>query len=408
VDISRKDIKIEGLFISAIIVRKIVSNWPDKFVIGLTGNIATGKSVVRRMLEHLGAYTIDADALAHRTYAKGAPGYQQVIDRFGKWLVGRDGEIDRSKLGNLVFNDAEAMSQLEAIVHPLVRQAAEMLIKRATQPVVVIEAIKLLEGDLRKVCDTIWVTNAPEEVQIERLVRKRGLSREKALERIKAQSPQSSKVKLANIVLTNTGSYDDLWKQVSAAWKEIVPGVAGSEPSDADATVRSAPRTTSGEFAVQRGKPKHSSVIAEFITRMSNGRRRVTADDVMADFGDKAYMLLQMDGRIAGLAGWQVENLVTRTTDIFLEANIDPKKALETLINEVERASGELQSEASLIFTMSELAAREDLWKSLGYERRTPETLGVQAWQDSAIELMSTGSALFFKQLRTDRILRPI
>jgi dephospho-CoA kinase len=408
VDIWRKDIKIEGSFTLEIIHEAFVSNWPEKFVIGLTGNIATGKSVVRRMLEHLGAYTIDADALTHRTYAKGAPGYQQVIDRFGKWLVGKDGEIDRSKLGNLVFNDPEAMNQLEAIVHPLVRQAAEMLIKRATQPVVVIEAIKLLEGDLRKVCDTIWVTNAPEEVQIERLMRKRGLTRDKALERIKAQSPQSAKVKLANIVLTNTGSYDDLWKQVSAAWKEIVPAGSAKEAVDPDATTKVAPRAPSGEFAVQRGKPKHSATIAEFITRMSNGKRKVTADDVMADFGDKAYMLLQTDGRIAGLAGWQVENLVARTTDIFLEANIDAKKALETLINEVERASGELQSEASLIFAMNDLAGREDLWKSMGYERRTPETLGVQAWQDAATELMSAGSSLFFKQLRTDRILRPI
>jgi len=382
-----------------------VSNWPGKFVIGLTGNVATGKSVVRRMLEHLGAYTIDADALTHRAYARGAPGYQPVIDKFGKWLVTKDGEIDRSKLGNLVFNDNDALAQLEAIVHPLVRQAAEMLIQRATQPVVVIEAIKLLEGDLRKVCNSIWVANAPEEVQVERLIRKRGLSREKALERIKVQSPQSSKLKLANIVLTNTGSYDDLWKQVTAAWKEIVPGASAIDP---DATVRTTPSASTGEFAVQRGRPKHSSTIAEFITRMSKGKRKVTADDVMADFGDKAYMLLQRDGKIAGLAGWQVENLVARTTDIFLEAHIDPKKALETLIHEVERASGELQSEASLIFPMNELATQEALWKSLGYERRTPETLGVQAWQDSATELMSAGSALFFKQLRTDRILRPI
>lgn len=382
-----------------------MSNWHGKFVIGLTGNVATGKSVVRRMLEHLGAYTIDADALTHRAYAKGAPGYQPVIDKFGKWLVTKDGEVDRSKLGNLVFNDNEALAQLEAIVHPLVRQAAEMLIQRATQPVVVIEAIKLLEGDLRKVCDSIWVANAPQEVQVERLMRKRGLSREKALERIRVQSPQGSKVKLANIVLTNTGSYDDLWKQVSAAWKEIVPAASSIDP---DATVRTTPSAATGKFAVQRGRPKHSSMIAEFITRMSKGKRKVTADDVMADFGDKAYMLLQLDGKIAGLAGWQVENLVARTTDIFLEAHIDPKKALETLIHEVERASSELQSEASLIFPMNELATQEALWKSLGYERRTPETLGVQAWQDSATELMSAGSALFFKQLRTDRILRPI
>ena len=382
-----------------------MSNWPGKFVIGLTGNIATGKSVVRRMLEHLGAYTIDADALTHRTYAKGAPGYQQVVDKFGKWLVNKDGEIDRSKLGNLVFNDNEAMVQLEAIVHPLVRQATEMLIKRSTQPVVVIEAIKLLEGDLRKVCDSIWVTNAPEKNQIERLIRKRGMSHDQAVERVHSQSAQSTKVAVANIVITNTGSYDDLWVQVSAAWKEIVPG---AKNADTESVIVKQAAPSSGEFSVKRGTPKNSSAIAELITRLSKGKHTMTADDVMEGFGDKAYMLLQLDGKLVGLAGWQVENLVTRTTDLYIEEHVNPQKAIETLIKEVERASGELQSEASLIFPMTELAAQEELWKQLGYEKRTPETLGVQAWQESASESLATGSLLLFKQLRQDRVLRPI
>ena len=379
-----------------------MSNWPGKFVIGLTGNIATGKSVVRRMFEHLGAYTIDADALSHRAYAKGAPGYQQVIDRFGRWLVKKDGEIDRAKLGNLVFNDPEAMAQLESIVHPLVRQATEMLIKRSSQRVVVIEAIKLLEGELRKVCDSVWVTNAPEVIQVERLIRKRGFTRERALERIHMQSAQSAKVALANIVITNTGSYDDLWKQVSAAWKEVVPGASGGDTE----TAIKKPVTASGEFSVQRGKPKHSSSIAELITRLSKGSRKMTSEDVMEAFGEKAYMLLHMDGNVVGLAGWQVENLVTRTTDIYLEDHINLQKALEILIKDVERASSELQSEASLVFPMPELAAREEIWKELGYEKRTPETLGVQAWQDAASEIKE--HTLLFKQLRQDRVLRPI
>lgn len=382
-----------------------MSTLPGKFVIGLTGNIATGKSVVRRMLEHLGAYTIDADALTHRAYAKGAPGYQQVIDRFGKWLVNKEGEIDRKKLGNLVFSDPEAMKQLEEIVHPLVRQATELLIKRANQPVVVIEAIKLLEGELRKVCDSIWVTNAPEESQIERLMRKRGMSRDQAVERIHMQSPQSTKVTMANIVITNTGSYDALWKQVSEAWKEIVPGA--KDAADSTLTIKK-PVTATGELSVGRGKPKHSSAIAELITRLSKGKRKMTSADVMETFGDKAYMLLQMDGQPVGVAGWQVENLVTRTTDIFLEETLDTQKALNTLIKEVENASSELQSEASLIFAMNELSAQEAVWKQLGYEKQTPETLGVQAWQDAALESAQTGSTLFFKQLRQDRVLRPI
>jgi dephospho-CoA kinase len=403
VDISRKDIKIEQYFIFYS-KGTAVSNYPGKFVIGLTGNIATGKSVVRRMFEHLGAYTIDADALTHRTYSKGAPGYQQVIDKFGKWLVNKDGEIDRSKLGNLVFGDREAMSQLEEIVHPLVRQASEILIQRAPQRVVVIEAIKLLEGDLRKMCNSIWVTNAPQEIQVERLIRKRGFTRERALERINMQSAQSAKVAIANIVITNTGSYDDLWKQVSAAWKEIVPGAAEVDTE----TIKKPVSTSTGEFSVKRGKPKNSATIAEFITRLSQGKRIVTSENIMEDFGDKAYMLLQVDGKLVGLASWQVENLVTRTTDIFLDGYLNQQKALETLIKEVERASSELQSEASLIFTVNELTAQEDLWKNLGYERRTPDTLGVQAWKDAANESMLQGNTLLFKQLRQERVLRPI
>lgn len=381
-----------------------MSNVPGKFVIGLTGNIATGKSVVRRMLEHLGAYTIDADSLTHRSYAKGAPGYQQVLDKFGKWLLNREGEIDRQKLGNLVFGDPEAMRQLEEIVHPLVRQATEMLIKRASQPVVVIEAIKLLEGDLRKSCDSIWVTNAPEVIQVERLMRKRGFTREQAQERVHSQSPQSQKVTMANMVITNTGSYDDLWKQVNESWKQVVPGA-----SDAQAeTITIKKSTGTGELSAHRGKPKHASSIAELVTRLSKGKRKMSADEVMESFGDKAYMLLQMDAQVVGVAGWQVENLVTRTTDIFLEDNLDLSKALDTLVKGVESASGELQSEASLIFAMDNLAAQDATWQKLGYEKRTPNSLGVQAWQEAAEEGAPAESVLFFKQLRQDRVLRPI
>jgi dephospho-CoA kinase len=387
-----------------------LSNLPGKFIIGLTGNIATGKSVVRRMLEHLGAYTIDADALAHRAYSKGAPGYQPVIDKFGKWLLNKDGEIDRSKLGNLVFSDHEALAQLEAIVHPFVKQATDMLIQRASQKVIVVEAIKLLESDLRSLCDSIWVANAPEETQIQRLISKRGLTRERALEIIHTQSAQSAKLAHANIVVTNTGSFEELWIQVSAAWKQVVPG-ASSETSQTSLTLpkpTAAAASGAGEFSVRRGKPKHSASIAELITRLSKGKRKMTADDVMATFGDKAYMLLHLGDAMVGVAGWQVENLVTRTTDIFLEEHINPQKALDILIKEVERASGDLQSEASLIVPIGELAAQEALWKQLGYEKRTPETLGVQAWQDAATETLAVGDILLFKQLRQDRVLRPI
>ncbi len=376
-----------------------MSKSTEKYIIGLTGNIATGKSVVRRMLEHLGAYSIDADSLSHRAIARGAPGYQPVIDEFGKWILRADGEIDRPKLAQLVFREPQALEKLEDIIHPLVGQAVEIFINRATQKVIVVEAIKLLESNLKNKCNSIWVTYAPENVQVERLMRKRGLSREQAFERIHVQSPQSEKIAAAGVVIRNTGSYDDLWKQVTEAWKQIA---AAAEVTPATGQL------ISGGLKVQRGRPRDSQAIAELVTRLSKGQRRMKADDVMEAFGDKAYLMLQSNGKLVGLAGWQVENLVSRTTDLYLDAEVDVPAALQALVSEVERASTELQSEASLVFPPVNLAVNNALWKKLGYEQRTPQTLGVQAWQEAASESMPEGATLFFKQMRRDRILRPI
>jgi dephospho-CoA kinase len=379
-----------------------VSHWQGKYVIGLTGNIATGKSVVRRMLEHLGAYTIDADALAHRVISKGAPGYQPVVDKFGTWLLDKEGQINRSKLGRLVFSDAEALAQLEAIIHPFVGQAIDILVKRAGQDVIVIEAIKLLESKLSEQCDSIWVTDAAQEVRIERLVRKRGMSREDALQRIHAQSAQQEKVDAADVVITNNGSYDDLWRQVSEAWKRILPTKEAGPPTEVPSTPRA------GSFSLQRGKPRDSQKIAELLTRLSRGRRALNKDQVMEAFGEKAFLLLSHGNELVGIAGWQVENLVARTTDLYLDPKTPAEKALPLIMAEVERASSDLQCEASLVFPPMELVGFDAVWKQTGYERRSPDALGVQAWTDAAYESMPKGSALFFKQLRADRVLRPI
>jgi dephospho-CoA kinase len=378
-----------------------VSNWPGKHVIGLTGNIATGKSVVRRMLEHLGAYTIDADALSHRVISKGAPGYQPVLETFGKWLLDKDEQINRTKLGHLVFADKEALKQLEGIIHPYVRQAIDMLVRRAKQRVIVIEAIKLLESPLRDQCESIWVADAPQQVQVERLVRKRGMSQEDALQRVKSQAPQNEKLALADVVITNKGSYDDLWKQVSEAWKRAFP--AQEEVPTTQVLTKPA-----GALSLQRGKPRDAQKIAELISHLSKGRQTMAKEQVMEAFGDKAFLLLQMDQEPVGIVGWQVENLVARITDLFLDHRVAADQALPLMINEVERASGDLQCEAALIFPPIDLVGFDSVWKQLGYERRSPDELGVQAWEDAALESMPKGSALFFKQLRTDRVLRPI
>jgi dephospho-CoA kinase len=379
--------------------KPVSAKWPEKTIIGLTGNIATGKSVVRKMLEHLGAYGIDADALSHRAVARGAPGHQPVLDTFGKWMLNADGEIDRVRLGRLVFTDSEAMSTLEDIVHPLVSQAIDIMVKRANQKVIVIEAIKLLESDLRNVCDVIWTVNAPQELQIRRLMDKRGMSAEAAVQRIHFQSEQQQKIASATGVIQNQGSFEQTWKQVVAEWKKITP------QSD---TLQVVVKPSSGKFSVARGRPRDSVMIAELISRLSNGTKMMNQDDVMAAFGEKAFMLLQFSAKTVGVAGWQVENLVARTTEFFIDPQVALEPALKILVEEVEHASLDLQCEASLLFLPAALSSHQATWKELGYEMRTPQTLGVQAWTDAALESTQPNTNLFFKQLRQDRVLRPI
>jgi len=200
-----------------------MSVWPGKYVIGLTGNIATGKSVVREMLQFLGAYGIDADYLAHQAILPGKPAYFHVLDAFGTQILKTDGQIDRSKLGEIVFNDQNKLATLEAIIHPVVGLEIDSLIQSTDCDVFVIEAIKLIEANLHTLCDTIWVTAAGKDIQLERLINTRHISTNLALQRINAQPPEEEKIALANVVIQNIGSLENTWKQVIDHWKEMFP-----------------------------------------------------------------------------------------------------------------------------------------------------------------------------------------
>lgn len=377
-----------------------MSRWPGKYVIGLTGNIATGKSVVRKMLEHLGAYGIDADALGHRAIAKSAPGYSIVVETFGRWILDEEEQIDRVKLANIVFSDPRALTTLEAIIHPLVEHAVDLLIRRAGQAVVVIEAIKLIESQLAAGCDTVWVVNTPENLQISRLMHKRNLPENSAKLRVVAQPPQSEKLRVAKVVIHNDGSFENTWEQVQAAWTEL--------PKPEEPLLPPPPQTRPGEITVRRGRPQDADEIARFITRVTRGRRRMTRQDVMAAFGEKAYMMIERDNKLSGVTGWQVENLVTRIDELYFEAGLSLDLTIPALMETVEKASTELQSEASLLFLPPVLAQHVSTWRSVGYRPQTIQGLGVRAWQEAAIESMPRGASLWFKRLREDRVLRPL
>jgi dephospho-CoA kinase len=190
-------------------------------LIGLTGNIATGKSEVARLLADLGALVIDADKVAHEVMQPDSPAYRGVVKAFGSGILADDGTIDRSKLGVIVFGDAAALERLEAAVHPATITEVDRRVARASAPVVVVEAIKLIESGMQRRYDALWVVTAPRPVQIARLMSARGLTEEEASLRVDVQPPQEEKAALADLVIVNDGDLSDLRQQVEAAWARI-------------------------------------------------------------------------------------------------------------------------------------------------------------------------------------------
>ena len=384
----------------------------NKTIIGLTGNIATGKTVVRKMLGHLGAYTIDADALTHRIMAPDGPGYELILDHFGKFILAKDGTIDRAKLGKLVFADPDALKQLEDIVHPFVRKAVDYLINNAQQNVVVVEAIKLLESPLKDKVDTIWVTISTEFNQLARLATKRNMSKEDAQARMSSQSEQALKVAQADFVIENDGSFEETWEQVREGWEKLFPDTPEDEPIPEPAAAEIPSESLSGyaekDMVTDRAKPRQAEDIAKLITKLSDGRTSLDRMDVMALFGEKAFMLLYVDGQLVGVVGWQVENLVSRVDEVWLEDGLNQADALKVLMESIEKASKELQAEALLVFVDPEQAADTKLWQPLDYRIHTIEQLEIDAWKQAARESQPPDTLIFFKQLRVDRVLRPI
>ncbi|MBX3011929.1 MAG: dephospho-CoA kinase [Caldilineaceae bacterium] len=193
------------------------------YIIGLTGNIATGKSTVLRYLQQKGAYVLDADQLAHQSMQPGTHAYRTIIETFGPTVLQPSGAIDRPRLGQIVFSDPGKLAQLEAIVHPAVFELARHQLAGVTAKVVILEAIKLLEaGQLVTLCDEIWVIVAEPARQLQRLRETRNMREDEARRRMAAQSPQAEKVKRADRVIDNNSTTAALLAQLDIAWADVL------------------------------------------------------------------------------------------------------------------------------------------------------------------------------------------
>lgn len=191
-------------------------------LVGLTGNIACGKSLVAGMLKKLGAEVIDLDLVAHELVKYGSEAWRRIVDEFGTGILSTDGHIDRRKLGEIVFADPEKLAKLERLTHPAVIERLEEMIAASKADVIVVEAIKLIEGGIAERCDSVWVVTCRPEQQLDRLMRERRLTVEEARTRAQAQPVAGEKLRYATVVIDNSGTPEQAWEQVVLEWRRLV------------------------------------------------------------------------------------------------------------------------------------------------------------------------------------------
>lgn len=195
--------------------------------IGLTGGIGSGKSEVADILRELGAQVIDADLVGHETYRRGEPAWDQVVEAFGSGVVGQDGEIDRGRLGRIVFGDPGSLKRLTDIVWPRIREGLEKRITRERDngdtTVLVVEAAVLFEAGWDRLFDEIWVVTAPEADVLERLERQRNQKPAQTRARLRAQMTNEEREQRADVTVRNDEDRAALAATVRQLWTDRVP-----------------------------------------------------------------------------------------------------------------------------------------------------------------------------------------
>lgn len=411
--------------------------WPAKVIIGLTGNIATGKSAVMRMAAERGALTLDADNIVH-AILDGDPSMQAAIAvAFGEHLRRRDGSIDRAALGAIVFEDPAALRDLEMLVHPAVRLEVVRRIEASDTPVVMVEAIKLLEGEIAELCDQVWVTRCPRGVQMQRLLVCRGMDEEAAMARIDAQDPQEAKVARADVVIDTEGLMAETKEQVDRAWErlqDLFPGAAGdasqhestawarsqqrpaSKASPEAQPVRAAP-VEKGELSrkprlegaagvlVRRARPSDIPSLLLLMQRASGGTIKLTRAEMLASFSERSYLIAQIDADVVGVVGWNTDSTTAVCVDqIFAHPVKTIRLSGPVLLQEIERSARTLICEVVLVFLAQDAPALFEQWlREAGYERMIPDDMR-RAWRQTVAERQPPGTVIMGKVLRDVRV----
>ena len=434
--------------------------WPHKILIGLTGNIATGKSAVMRMARARGALTLDADQIVHELQDSDAVLQEAIVEEFGPQVIKHGGRVDRSVLGSIVFNDPMALETLEQLVHPPARQTLFDRIEGSEAEIVFVEAIKLLEGGWADECDEIWVTRCPAATQMERLRVCRGLDKKTAALRVKAQPPQEEKIAAGDVVIDTSGTladtqefFDLLWSRLTHDFVptaelpplfEETPPLTVEEPETEDLPVKTTSaippkrldaagaaelraklkanskageeqnidtdhaildEPTIDDATVRRARPSDVPSILLLIQRATAGQVKMKRAELLMELGERGYLIGQVGAEISAVAGWSTEDQVARIDRIY----ISPLKAASVtgaaVLKEIEHTANQLICEVIFAYVTKDAPDEiRNLYSDRGFEAVIWETLP-KAWRSAAAESQPESSLLMMKKLRETRIV---
>ena len=429
------------------------------YIIGLTGNIATGKSTVRDILEQLGASVIDADRVAHVVLKRGTPAWRSVVDAFGYDILQADGHVDRRQLGAVVFSDPFKLRTLEQITHPAVGTELALLVRDALntpgadEQILVIEAVKLYEAGMHEFMDALWVVTAPVEEQRRRLIEDRGMSQAEADTRLAAQPALDEKLARADVVIDNGGSIEETRVQVLSEFAVIDPTTARDKtplilrwlrlkpqaeparavskppaeqeqaemPSDAAAGAALAAAafgaqagsngavetSTNGEWQVRRAKPSDARALADLLSRIEERAEPLGREEMLERQGKYAYWLVLGNNRPVALAGWQAENLAAIVRELWVAEPDDAPRALPQLLAAIETEADALTCEVIVILVPERAASLAQVAaESAGYQLTTLDELN-KPWRSVIEPLRQNKEPMYAKRLR-EIVTRPI
>ena len=411
------------------------TTYAGKVIIGLTGNIATGKSAVMQLAHDQGALTIDADKIVHELMDNDATMQAAIAVAFGSEVRREDGRIDRNKLGEIAFADPTALQDLEAMIHPAVGKEVDARILASKQNVIFIEAIKLLEGNLRDICHQIWVTRCSPQRQLERLRVCRGMETEVAAVRIKAQPPQEEKVAQSDVLIDTNGLMKDTEAQFGIAWARL-PNPATAEPMNRlplpDESERNGTRPLTGRQAspkaaapkkaekeatpprlqpserpedlqVRRARPSDIPSILLLIQKATDGKVQMKRAELLMALSERGYFIGQVGTDISTVIGYNIDSQVARIDEIYIYPLEMAAQTGKAVLEDIEISAATHMGQIIVAFLPQDAPTSiRELFEAEAYEPMPLDEMA-RGWQGAIEESQPEGTDYLVRLLRDTR-----